>query len=86
MEVMAHSSPSLYWVQWFSFPGLSFLYPVVSPIIPREAAQLPFPHAQLIACIDLLGPPERTSKTVIENAAWQASRSAGGWEAICSRD
>lgn len=41
---------------------------MVSPIIPREAAQLPLPHAQLIACIDLLGSPERTSKAVIENA------------------
>lgn len=67
------------------FSRLEFLHPVGSPIIPRETAQLPLPHAQLIACIDLLGPPERTSKTVIENAAWQASRSAGGWEASCSR-
>lgn len=51
------------------FSGMNFLHPVVSPIIPREAAQLLSPHSQLIAFIDILGPPEHISKTVIENAA-----------------
>lgn len=78
---VVHSSFSLYWEQWLFFSGLSFLHPVVSPIITREASQLPLPPAQLVAFIDLLGPPEHISKTVIENPAWQVSRSTGLCEA-----
>lgn len=64
-----------------SCASLSFPHPVVSPIITREVSQLPLPLAQLVEVIDLLGPPEHISKTVIENPAWQVSRSTGGWEA-----
>lgn len=59
--------------QWFS--GLDFQYLMVSLIIPREAIELPLPCVQLITFIDLIGPPGHFSKTVIENAAWQASKS-----------
>ena len=73
--------------QWFS--GLDFPHPMVLPIIPWEATELPSPCVQLITFIDLIGSPGHFSKTVIENAAWQASRSwgiglgpesRGGWQ------
>lgn len=63
--------------QWFSV--LDFQYLMVSLIIPREAIELPLPCVQLITFIDLIGPPGHFSKTVIENAAWQASKSWADW-------
>ena len=54
---------------------LRFLTPLVSPIIPRKATELPSSCVELIAFIDLMGPPGHFSKIVIENAAWQVSRS-----------
>lgn len=59
--------------------SLSFQHPMVSPIIPREAQGLPRPCVRLITFIDLIGPPGHFSKTVIENAACQVSRSWGDW-------
>lgn len=54
---------------------LRFLTPLVSPIIPRKATELLLSCVELIAFIDLMGPPRHFSKIVIENAAWQVSRS-----------
>ena len=54
---------------------LRFLTPLVSPIIPRKATELLFSCVELIAFIDLMGPPGHFSKIVIENAAWQVRRS-----------
>lgn len=78
MEEIVHWLSSLSSKQWFS--GLNFRHPMVSPIIPREATELPLPCVQLIAFIDLIGPPGHFSKTVIENAAWQVSRGGRAWE------
>lgn len=48
---------------------LRFLTPLVSPIIPRKATELLLSCVELIAFIDLMGPPRHFSKIVIENAA-----------------
>ena len=64
---------------------LVFLTPHGITNYPKGGHRIAIACVQLIAFTDSVGPPGRFPRTVIENSAWQVSRSGGAGEGLGGR-